>query len=399
MLYNSYDFIETLYNSLSVNGVIVLQLGQAATYSQPAAQFTKASIREHLINVLVGVGFKAIHLYEDGNCEFLSPWTFLVAFKDGEDDQNWFRNRAQIDIEIHERILRTKSGRPALEYFDGALMQGYQNPHKVFEAVFCRANPMPSSCKSDHYRENVSLSDFEVRMSEVGEGSGRGVFTKVDIKEGTSIAKTESLHGAVHVTGSAVDLIDRYMNASTDLRKAYDYIDGYGWETHTFVSICSFDALSYFGLIVCLTIFITLFWDLFSKGGREYFVESSILTFSNHGCDGTYNIMDWDEDNRWVNGNEGAIVTEMNATVDDYEDFRDNVYDIYTDRHNAHSALTYSVASRDIKSGEEITSNYVSFTSDFEAWLDDVKDLMIICRGEGVGIVTKTEAESKSDEL
>lgn len=362
MLYNSYDFLKTLYNSLSVNGVIVLQLGEATDYSEPAAQFTKASRREQLINLLVDVGFEAMHLYEDGNCGFNSPWTFLVAFKNQKDDQNWYRNRAQIDIEIHERILRTKSGRPTLKYFDGALMQGYQNPHKVFESVFCRADPMPSSCETDHYRENVALSDFEVRMSEVGEGSGRGVYTKVDIKEGTSIAKKESVN-AVHVPGSAMDLIHLYMKESTDMKKAYGYIDGYGWETHTF-------------------------------GGTEYFVESSILTFVNHGCNGTYNMMDWNEYNRWVNGDEDVIVTEMNATIDHYYDYHESVYDIYTDRHITHSALSYAVASRDIKAGEEITSNYVNYVSNFESWLLQAKDLKSICSGEDVGFITKAEADS-----
>jgi hypothetical protein len=95
---------------------------------------------------------------------------------------------------------------------------------------------MLPSCITDHHRENVALSDFEVRMSEVGEGSGRGVYTKVDIKEGTSIGKKESVN-AVHVPGSAMDLIKKYMNESADIKKAYGYIDGYGWETHTFVSI------------------------------------------------------------------------------------------------------------------------------------------------------------------
>ena len=39
----------------------------------------------------------------------------------------------------------------------------------------------------------------------------------------------------------------------------------------------------------------------------------------------------------------GVIVTEMNATVDDYESYRENVYDIFTDRHIAHSAFSYAV--------------------------------------------------------
>ena len=240
MLYNSYDFMETLYNSLSDDGIIVLQLGEAtADYSRPAAQFTKESRRNALIDLLVDVGFEAMHLYEDGNCGFDAPWTFLVAFKN-RDDQAWYRSQAQVDVQIHKRIIRTKSGTYALEYFDGAVMQGYRNPHKVFESIFCRAEPTPDSCATDHFRESVPLSDFEVKMSTVGDGSGRGVFTKVDIKQGTAISKKESAR-AIQVPRSAMALIYSYMGESEDIRNAYGYIDGYGWDA--FVSVLCFITL------------------------------------------------------------------------------------------------------------------------------------------------------------
>ena len=180
------------------------------------------------------LGFEAMHHYEDGNCEFNAPWTFLVAFKKDGDDQAWYRSQAQVDVQIHKRIIRTKSGTHALEYFDGAVMQGYQTPHKVFESVFCRVEPTP--CVTDHFRESVPVSDFEVKMSTVGDRSGRGVFVKVDIKQGTTISKKE-LARTIHVPGSAMDLIIRYMAQSEDIRNAYGYISSYGWETHTFVSV------------------------------------------------------------------------------------------------------------------------------------------------------------------
>jgi len=243
MLYNSYDFVETLYNSLSDEGMIVFQLGEAPIdYFQPAAQFTKESRRIALIDLLVDVGFEAMHLYEDGNCGFGGAWTFLVAFKKDGDDQAWYRTQAHVDVQIHKRMIRTKSGTHALDYFDGAVMQGYRNPHKIFESAFCRAEPTPYSCKTDRFRESVPLSDFEVKMSAVGDGSGRGVFAKVDIKQGTAISKKEAAR-SIHVPGSAMDLIERHRAQSADIQNAYGYIDGYGWGTHTFVSVLCFITL------------------------------------------------------------------------------------------------------------------------------------------------------------
>mmetsp|Transcript_3802 Transcript_3802/g.7280 ORF Transcript_3802/g.7280 Transcript_3802/m.7280 type:complete len:120 (-) Transcript_3802:32-391(-) len=115
------------------------------------------------------------------------------------------------------------------------------------------------------------------------------------------------------------------------------------------------------------------------------------MTFSNHGCDGSFNVLDWTTYDAWRNNEEWAIVTEQNATMDQYEPFRDEVYDIYTDRHVAHSALEYTVASRDIKAGEEILSNYVDYVTDIDHWLDELEDLKRVCRGEDVGFITKSE--------
>ena len=138
--------------------------------------------------------------------------------------------------------------------------------------------------------------------------------------------------------------------------------------------------------------------NFFFKGGTEYFVEPSILTFVNHGCNGTFNMLDWSAFRSWRNDKEGVIVTEMNATVDDYESYRENMYDIFTDRPIAHSALSYAVASRDIKAGEEITSNYIFYVSGLEAWIQQSEDLKSICSGETPGFITQTESDSKDVE-
>lgn len=234
MLYNDLSFVKTLYNSLSDNGVIVLQLGEAADYGDPAAVHTTSSRREILIELLEEVGFEAMHVYEDGNCGFNMPWTFLVAMKDEQIDLRWYMNEAQIEVEIHSRIVHTKSGKPALEYFDGNIMQGYQYPHKVFESVFCLG--YEDACVEDKLASDVPISALEVGMSGVGDGSGRGVYTTVDIQQGSSIGRSSSKL-ALHIPGSALALIFGYYDKSQDIQDVYNYIDGYGWQTYSFVSI------------------------------------------------------------------------------------------------------------------------------------------------------------------
>ena len=66
----------------------------------------------------------------------------------GKDSEKlWYRNAAEIDIDIQKRVLKTLSGTPTLKYFDGAIMESlYQIPTKGFEGVHCRANPIPNNC-------------------------------------------------------------------------------------------------------------------------------------------------------------------------------------------------------------------------------------------------------------
>ena len=112
------------------------------------------------------------------------------------------------------------------------------------------------------------------------------------------------------------------------------------------------------------------------------------MTFVNHGCNGTFNIIEW---NSYV---QKYFLTEQDVTPGDYSDWRAEVYDLSSDRHQYSSGLGYSVATRDIKAGEEILSNYVFYTSEEHLWWEDVMSIKRICSGEEVGFITKTEQEA-----
>ena len=74
-----------------------------------------------------------------------------------------------------------------------------------------------------------------------------------------------------------------------------------------------------------------------------------------------------------------------------YATFNDDVFDVYSARHIESDALSYTVAVRDIKAGEEIFSNYVFYAADEKAWKEDVMDLRRWCSGEDVGSITQIE--------
>jgi hypothetical protein len=179
--------------------------------------------------------FPTMHFYEEANCGFYAPWTFLIVTKEEEKDARWFMSEAAMDVEIHKRTLSTVSGEPILKYFDSSVMKGYHYPHKASQSAFCRAVPMPDSCIELERRPDVPASNFEVRMSSIGDGSGRGVFTNVDIKKGSSIGW--SLDSKfVHVPFASMELIYRYMAKHAVIESASTFIIGYGWEAYVFVS-------------------------------------------------------------------------------------------------------------------------------------------------------------------
>jgi spermidine synthase len=120
MLNNENLFFNLLYNSLSDDGVITLQLGQSPA---PIVHNQKSQ----LVDALQAIGFESIHIYEESHCGFGgNPWRFVVAMKNKANDNLWYqRNGNLVDLEIPERILKTVSGDPALKYFDSATMRTY----------------------------------------------------------------------------------------------------------------------------------------------------------------------------------------------------------------------------------------------------------------------------------
>merc|ERR1711957_768282 len=324
VLYESMRFTKSLYNSLNDNGLIVFQVG-ASPDSDSGPDESTDQMKASLQTNLEKSGFHSIHLYEESHCEFEDPWSFLVAIKSKEGRKNWYSNIAEIDLEIHSRILRTYSEKPNLKFFDGATMQIYQNPHRVFENVFCRSDPKPESCyylDSEVEKEDIiPMSDFEVKMSSTAENSGRGVYTKVEIEEGSFIG-----------------------------------MEGSGWQSNLM------------------------------GGEEEYGVDSGIHTFVNHGCKGTFNI-DTVVSNNTYYTEETTDLDGFKKQVNEY----DAVFDPYVDRHLFSILNEYDVAIRDIKAGEEILCNYMSFTTKVEHVETEVKQLKAMCAGDLDGLIARIE--------
>jgi len=146
VLYKSTLFWQSLYNALTDDGVLVIQLGISPKLVDPPDTVRKER-KVQVIKTLENIGFKSNHAYEEAHCAFEFPWTFLVACKSDVCQSNWYRNPAEMELAIYKRIYPSKSGLPLLKHFDGPVMATYQMPHKAVETVFCRMKPAPEECK------------------------------------------------------------------------------------------------------------------------------------------------------------------------------------------------------------------------------------------------------------
>jgi len=345
LLYSNVPFFKSLYNALNDDGLIVLQVGNSPLHESGPDQSADVN-KAFLIKNLEDIGFTSIHTYEESHCLFERPWSFIVASKSLENRQLWYSNIAETELKIHERILRTKSGKPNLKHYDGATVQSYQNPHKAFETVYCRSVPTPTDCHEiDDFKNSkdfgIRLTDLEIKMSSTSEKAGRGVFTKVDIKKGDWIGMSESKSGAVYAQPSVIATLYKAMEInSNELDAVFNYLDGYGWES-----------------------------DYFGKRS-EYSVESHLTTFINHGCKDSHNVVSQDEE-----------LIKENEISSTFNPFRD--------RHLHSYINAFIFARRDIKAGEELLGNYFDYSSEQSLRTVEGKEIEGMCEGTGVGRVTR----------
>mmetsp|Transcript_12738 Transcript_12738/g.16093 ORF Transcript_12738/g.16093 Transcript_12738/m.16093 type:complete len:463 (+) Transcript_12738:1555-2943(+) len=147
VLYQNDVFMKSIYNGLNDDGILIAQLGGSPVLVDPPEEVSADKNRASMRRQIVGLGYQSMHSYSEHNCGFEASWTYLVACKDAKCRSNWYKNPAQVDESIHRRILRSKSGKSLLEYFDGTTMASYHIPRRAVETVYCRQFNQPEECR------------------------------------------------------------------------------------------------------------------------------------------------------------------------------------------------------------------------------------------------------------
>ena len=287
-----------------------------------------------------------------------------MAFRDYDSRVEWFANGAWLDLKIASKTFPTIDGNTELLHFDGAVMQSYSHPSRASEVVYCRANPESIYCKNGHgfdpERPNIPASDLEVKESSAGENVGRGLFTKVKIPKDSYVALDQVVH-PVHIEPDTTTI-------ALAMRDKLEHGEDYPGQIVMTYGANYGHALSH-------------------HGAEEYFVDSNVMCFLNHGCDGTHNLA-YD-----------ISVTELTADRSVPEDIAlhqrryGNEYNPAAERHP--ESMIRATPLRDIKAKEELFINYLAVAG--VMWYPFVQQMKSECAG-GVGPVKEYEMDSSEKE-
>ena len=144
-LYQNKVFWGSIFESLTEDGILVMQVGGSPDLDNYAEQYGADKNRAVLFQTVTAIGFQRMHVFEEDHCGFDNSWSFLVACK-SEERCSWLHNEAEVELKIRKRILPRHDGKATLKYFDGSTMFKYQAPSRAWEEVYCRAVPQPLEC-------------------------------------------------------------------------------------------------------------------------------------------------------------------------------------------------------------------------------------------------------------
>ena len=226
-LYGDGPFMNSLYNSLTDDGVLLTQVGEAIGIGDQAENypgnfnFQRYAYEKGLKNQ----GFNVIFNYEEPRAGFDGIWSFYAAFKSDISRARWNMNEAQFDLEIHKRSIRRvnadslESGevKGIMDYFDGATMKTYQYPSKYAQILYCQRDPKPEGCVTD-VQEHIATGKpihepigFDPDVSNLSAdhfavGNNSGVTSKVDVPEESYLMLEQSIHD-VQITPSIASIL------------------------------------------------------------------------------------------------------------------------------------------------------------------------------------------------
>lgn len=185
---------------MSRDGILVTHLGPSPNLNQKSKMQHIQNIggAEHLqaefiAQMTANTDFVDLHIFEDSNgASFHAPQSYIILCKGKSCRQHWYAEESYMTYQIKKRLLSYPS------IIDGAMLLRYNRPPKAWERLFCSFPRNKRQCNYmngfDPAIPNIYRHEFEVKQSSLGKNAGRGLFTKVDIAEGSYFMQEISVH-------------------------------------------------------------------------------------------------------------------------------------------------------------------------------------------------------------
>ena len=373
---------------LTEDGIMVMHVGPTPfTYRHNAALL---DLQLKLINTASSSEiFESAEIFEESGFDGQwRPQSYLMVCKSIKYGINWHADGKNLAYLMTKRLGDEQKG---LQSIDSNSLGRAEKPHKSWEFITCMLNQDDSDCELyngfDPYIPNVYREFIEVKQSSIGPHVGRGVFTTVDIEQGSYLMMEIQVHQIkfdVRATATIVKLSefleeslkreDVEHDSEMNINSILNYMDGYGYDC-----------------------------DLY--GGIANFVDSGIDTFMNHGCNGTttYVSRSYLHDKKFhkvYNYGEDPTFSEQQADPERPAELdssslkaRGSVFSpIYSRRIELRSSSSYAVI-KSVAAGQELFTNYVWFY-DSSDWQLMMNELMSQCTGDIVGIVVQLDGLS-----
>jgi hypothetical protein len=235
--------LSSLMNSLAADGILAIRVGSAATIDESRTDKEVYENREKIFTVLEELGSVAAMLvYEDANCGFHEPRSFLIVCKDVACRSRWYARNDAGEYQIYDRIVRTHSKERALMYYDGTTQFSYQWPKKGWETVYCSREPRPWECT--YVSLNASAQIFDINLDDEDESAFRievklddddetitSVFATVDIPMGSFIMPEHLASSLELTTKNLRSLSNNADVGAAIIEDLLDYFDDYAHES------------------------------------------------------------------------------------------------------------------------------------------------------------------------
>lgn len=373
-LYGDGAFLNSLYNSLTDNGVLLTQVGESAYIGDVAETYPENLNYQRFLyeKAMKNQGFQAIMHYEESRSGFNGIWSFYAAFKDGSSRARWEMNDAQVDLEIRKRSIAMVDGRDLdegemkgpFEVFDGPTMATYRFPSKHSQVVYCLRDPQPYGCTTrfkDHYPEpsgfDPEIPNFSSDNFALGGGSSRGLIPRVTIPGKSYLMLEQSIHD-VSITPTTSSILGGAFTSG-------DKDDIFG---RTLDPVTRFVSGTPEGLTIPRR----------RSNHSTYRVDTGLLSFLKHGCGGTSNTETYhpfslteETANPEAAPTDGLFGRSYSNTV-----MRELVFNPSHTRNALRPEFLMS--SRTIAKGDQIFSNFVPWYNEV-GWNEHISSLRSQC--------------------